>query len=458
MPVSPQYDLAIVGGGIAGLYCCLRAHPDKKVALFEGTHRIGGKIETVDMAGFKAEYGAMRFDPVRQVMVGRLIQELDLETEPFPEYTCPSLTKRRTIYDLAPGEKELTTLELMQVAMQRVLGKSEEELFSLTEEELERIRREGRYASEYLWQQGLWNVFSEILSHDAIKYIISDGSFYHFIHENPSAAGWMITWVKMLQMSKYLRGIKHGMERLTDAMLARAVAKGVTIHQNHVLRALKPAGQEAVALVFANGQTVTARHAVLAIPSHALKAIKNLPENIRKLLGSVLEIPLLKGFFVVKKPWWQENIPNEGVTRFPARELHYYKQEGKGNIMVYADRPSINFWSKYVTGDYQAQAEVGGNAELPLQFARQLGLDPREILAYGIRDWGLEPYGAACHLWKPGVQSWKVIEALTAFPLIEGAAPVIHICGEAFSDYQGFMEGAVRTAHRVMTQIQGKQL
>ncbi len=76
MTVSPKYDLAIVGGGIAGLYCCLRADPDKKVGLFEGTHRFGGKVETVSMAGFKAEYGAMRFDPVRQVMMGRLIQEL----------------------------------------------------------------------------------------------------------------------------------------------------------------------------------------------------------------------------------------------------------------------------------------------------------------------------------------------------------------------------------------------
>jgi monoamine oxidase len=455
MSVSPQYDLAIVGGGIAGLYCGLRAHPDKHVALFEGTHRMGGKIETVAMSGFQAEYGAMRFDPVRQVMMGRLIAELGLETEPFPEYNCPSVAKRRTIYDLAPDEQALTTLELMQAAMQRVLGKSEEELLALTEEELELFRREGRYAGEYLWQQGLWNVFSRILSHDAIKYMITEGSFYHFIHENPSAAGWMITWVKMLQMSKYLRGIKHGMERLTDTMLSRLVAKGVTVHQNHILQALEPAGREAVTLVFANGQTVTARQAVLAIPCHALKAIKNLPEHIKKLLGSVLEIPLLKCFFVVKNPWWQENIPNEGVTRFPARELHYYKQDGKGNLMVYADRPSINFWSKYVTGDYQAQAEVGGNAQLPLQFARHLGLDPREIIAYGIRDWGREPYGAACHLWKPGVQSWKVMEALTAFPLIEGAAPNVHICGEAFSDYQGFMEGAVRTAHRVMNQIQG---
>ncbi len=356
---------------------------------------------------------------------------------------------------MAPGEKELTALELMQVAMQRVLGSSEEELFALTEVELERFRREGRHGDKYLWQQGLWNVFSEVLSHDAIKCMISEGSFYHFIHENPSAAGWMITWVKMLQMSKSLQGIRHGMERLTDTMLARAEAKGVAVHQHHVLQALQPAGREAVTLVFANGQTVTARHVVLAIPSHSLKAIKNLPKNIQKLLGSVLEIPLLKCFFVVENPWWQENIPNEGVTRFPARELHYYKQDGKGNIMVYADRPYINFWSKYVTGDYQAQAEVAGNPELPLQFARQLGLDFHDIIACGIRDWGREPYGAACHLWKPGVQFWKVMEVLTAFPLIEGATPNIHICGEAFSDYQGFMEGAVRTAHQVMIQIQG---
>jgi monoamine oxidase len=355
---------------------------------------------------------------------------------------------------LAPGEKELTALEWMQVAMQRVLGKSQEELFALTEAELEHFRRKGRYGDGYLWQQGLWNVFSEILSYDAIKCMINEGSFYHFIHENPSAAGWMITWVKMLQMSKYLQGIKHGMQRLPDAMLARAVAKGVTVHQDHALQAMEPAGREVVTLIFANGQKVRAKHVVLAIPSHSLKAIRTLPENIKKLMGSVLEIPLLKCFFVVKKPWWQENIPNEGVTRFPARELHYYKKAGKGNIMVYADRPYINFWSKYVTGDSQDQAEVGSNPELPVRFARQLGLDPREIIAYGIRDWGREPYGAACHLWKPGVQSWKVMDTLRAFPLIEGAAPNIHICGEAFSDYQGFMEGAVRKAHQVMLRMQ----
>ncbi len=47
MGVPDKYDIAIVGGGIAGLYCCLQADPDNKVALFESTDRIGGRIETV---------------------------------------------------------------------------------------------------------------------------------------------------------------------------------------------------------------------------------------------------------------------------------------------------------------------------------------------------------------------------------------------------------------------------
>jgi hypothetical protein len=46
-------DIAIVGGGIAGLYCCFHlasrydgAHPAAALALYESSDRLGGKIET----------------------------------------------------------------------------------------------------------------------------------------------------------------------------------------------------------------------------------------------------------------------------------------------------------------------------------------------------------------------------------------------------------------------------
>lgn len=59
-----EYDIAIIGAGIAGLYCCMRANPDKKVIFLKP---IGRRIETVKMDVFNAEYGAMRFDPIKSL-------------------------------------------------------------------------------------------------------------------------------------------------------------------------------------------------------------------------------------------------------------------------------------------------------------------------------------------------------------------------------------------------------
>jgi monoamine oxidase len=179
-----------------------------------------------------------------------------------------------------------------------------------------------------------------------------------------------------------------------------------------------------------------------------------MPEVIRSLLGSVMEIPLLKCFFIIKDPWWKENIPNEGMTKFPARELHYLKQENKGSVMVYSDRPYINFWSKYVNNEYHERSELNSNKDLPLIFAKRMQIDPGKIIKYGIRDWGRDPYGAACHIWKPGVQSWDVRSKLEAFSLENSNDLNLHICGEAFSDFQGFMEGSLTSAHNVMARIQ----
>src|SRR5262245_15873243 len=51
-----EVDVAVVGGGIAGLYCCLHLFgrdagpgatgPLKRVALFESSSRLGGRIES----------------------------------------------------------------------------------------------------------------------------------------------------------------------------------------------------------------------------------------------------------------------------------------------------------------------------------------------------------------------------------------------------------------------------
>lgn len=58
-----EYDVAIVGGGIGGLYTAWRLMRSTKlkIALFEASDRFGGRYHTVLMpGGFAADLGAAR--------------------------------------------------------------------------------------------------------------------------------------------------------------------------------------------------------------------------------------------------------------------------------------------------------------------------------------------------------------------------------------------------------------
>lgn len=72
-----------------------------------------------------------------------------------------------------------------------------------------------------------------------------------------------------------------------------------------------------------------------------------------------------------------------------------------------------------------------------------------------IRDWARDSYiGAGCHAWVPGAKSWEVLGRLKAFGLRgSNAIHNLHICGEAYSDYQGFIEGALRSARDAVQAI-----
>ena len=72
---------------------------------------------------------------------------------------------------------------------------------------------------------------------------------------------------------------------------------------------------------------------------------------------------------------------------------------------------------------------------------------------YAIRDWSRPPYGAASHAWIPGADALEVMDALQAFPLAGSTTENVHIAGEAFSDFQGFIEGALRSARRAIGTI-----
>ncbi len=511
MPDIINSYTVIVGGGIAGLYTCYKLKQLKGVnhtiSLFEGTNRFGGRIETVEMGGFLAEYGPMRFEKMAQPLLMDLIAELGLETNHFAPYTAANDSE--SLFDLASDEsggkrhgRKSTTLELLTLGILRLLNASGGDMddpndprhwewwATLDEEYYAYVRNKAEYNGTPLHQMGFWNALSLVLSHRAVNKIIHYGTFYHLVHFNANAAEWIIFWLRGLHPHDELVGVKQGVEAIVRELVRRldsnsAAEHSVSLHLNHRLTALIPQSDGRVLLEFKIDHTTAdhttvkalARHVVLALPRCPLMQLRpQLPEHIGELVDSVIPIPLLKCFFVSENPWWDESTPIQTrASSTPAREIHYYfKKEGsskRGIVMVYGDPPSMHYWAPFVQQQEHLKAELNLDQRLVEGYLQYLRSNPdntdiKEIEAeaeliscFGIRDWSKEPFEAGCHIWKAGVRVEDAIKELTAFSLhgsLHGASlsnKNVHICGEAYSDFQGFIEGGLRTALLVIKHI-----
>jgi len=390
---------------------------------------------------------------------------------------------------------------------------------TLKNSDYQRIRQEFKINGHQLWDLGFWNLMSDVLSHYAVVKIRDWGTYYHFLHANLNAAEWLIFWLKAIKGTRSLRGIRGGMSRLIYALqlqLCRLVQESSTsapgdrlpvaderrredreglkkyIEVNRQLKKITLNDQsKMIECNFGESESekVLAREVILALPKRPLERLqlpdllKILPNDstaIEAALRSVKCLQLLKCFFILEDPWWEdERYLNKYAGDVPIREIAYYKskEKTKGIIMIYTDHPAITFWSDYLrefekaADDNQGIYKVWWRNEFKestsegkqqkrlwdrfVQFARDYehhDFSANRLLACGIRDWGKDPFGGAAHGWLPGERSWEHIHYLAAFPTSSGShwKNRLHVCGEAFSDHQGFIEGSLRSVEETL--------
>jgi hypothetical protein len=64
-------------------------------------------------------------------------------------------------------------------------------------------------------------------------------------------------------------------------------------------------------------------------------------------------------------------------------------------------------------------------------------------------DWGRDPYGAGWHAWSAQVKSWRVRPKIRR----PNADLQLFICGEAYAERHGWVEGAINSAEMVVQQF-----
>ena len=357
---------------------------------------------------YRAEFGPMRIEPRDQPLLSGLLnclgicepstrQKQDQDLVKFPAYASDAPVEPK--YPLVGEEAEQQSLlDLLLLAARRIfelvdedgrrpegrpvawaspaaniswgqfLGKSSvrrqywkgelhDFIVSLGDDDYDIIRRTASVNGTLLCNMGFWNLLSEVLSHLAVLRIRDWGSYYHLIGENPNAAEHLVMWLRAIKSSEYLKGIRGGMglmvHRLVELLKSAPYRNCVTLWPEHALVSLNPDSDhngEQVRLHFANNRSVMASEVILAMPKRPLERL-NIP-GITKELDKVQDIPLLKVFFVVDQPWWEDDRPpNRFAGDLPTREIHYWKNDDKtrGVIMIYTDRPALHFWTDYLT-------------------------------------------------------------------------------------------------------------
>lgn len=405
-------DIAVVGGGVSGAYSAWRLQTEQglanKIALFEFSDRIGGRLFTVTMPGLpnvKAEVGGMRYIKDDHPVVTSIVEHLKLPTAPFPMGSpdpkigpnCNLFYLRgkhlrlheladphKVPYNLGWPERGLGPTQLQIQVMNNLYPN----FGSLSLCDQMKIHVFG----QPLYKFGFWNLLYRVLSNEGYQFMKDSGGYEanvanacavtqlpateysdktQFLTLRDGYDQLPITLAKRFQEMK---GALPGAERLVmNQRLARIeLGEGEypytlhfepTVTHKYVTRTkASMEGDES-----APGRlSVRAKKVILAMPRRSLELIKSkffhdpwLKEN----LSSVLIQSAFKLFLAYERPWWRALglVSGRSVTDLPIRQIYYFgteseQPEGKpwfNSLLMasYNDIGTVPFWKGLENGE-----------------------------------------------------------------------------------------------------------
>lgn len=471
----------IVGGGISGLYCAyrlLQTDSTCNIKILEKMDRLGGRIMTQSMYGHILEYGPMRFEPDLQKKFASLLEELKIDVKVFSPYTCPIEPPdyNQITFEEISAIERYSNLSPAFALLKHGLSKILKDQWNIDQDHIDDTKRDeckawlkknGTFQGRKLHDYGLWDILANVLSKNALDYIQHKGTFYHMLELNPNASDQICFMLDILATANYhLITMKNGSQKLIECLYEKLLSypeERCKILLNKTVKSIEE--NEKLKINYTENETMIEKilecdHVIFTCQKKAYYDIdfkfveKNYKNELKMLLNSVMNVYLYKIFVILENPPFDENTiptPNYNATRIPCREIHYYyyKNNSTGMIMIYGDLPSLNYWSRMNHKNYISNDDDYMKKHL-LHYLQQIFQEKDiQIKNYTMIDWSKEPYKTGVHLWKPGYVSEDIIQKLSVFGLYKN----MHICGETFSNYQGFIEGSLRTVDNVLSKL-----
>jgi monoamine oxidase len=474
-PHEGDLDVAIVGAGAAGTYLgwrLIQARPDWRIAIFERSDRIGGRLWSVKVDGLAhpIELGGMRYMSGHR-LVQRIIDELGIETRPFSTTDGQERSFLRGVigggaddpeagrgYQLPADEAGRSATELLRGAFLKIVPQA----LALDEAGWRRHRASAAFGGRRVIDWAISDALATLLSPEGHRFARDSFGYDSGIgpHNAPDA-------IQYIMGASYPSGEARvpvdGMDRIPRGLSAEFAARGGAVHLGHDVERVEM-GEGTVDLRFADGSGARARRLVLALPLPALEALATSSPLIngstwQRLYASTEGFPGTKLYCWYDRPWWRDgpDAPTglRTTTDLPNRKSFYF-DEAPG-------RPAA-ILASFTDGRHNepilalADGRSGGTEAAPGLLtalrgwlaAMHPGAEvPGQPMGSAFQHWGADPREVAWHFWRAGANSDEMMDlALQPDPALP-----IHICGEIFSRHGAWVEGAVGTADEVATRL-----
>jgi monoamine oxidase len=576
MQATPDaVDVAIVGGGISGLYAGWRllSAPDGdklRVRVFETSGRTGGRLLTwrplSQYPDLNAELGGMRFFR-QQALVWHLVDYfvhagklqppckffvadpngnnlwylretilkasdltnphlLPYRLDARGQYADPSSIINNVINDVLTANREAVVKSLG--------GRST----PLNWQDWDAIKPHLRYRQRRLWDIGFWNLLWDQLSPETYQYVTDAFGYYSLTHNWNAAEAMQVIFADFTQNPDY-HTLREGFDRLPQLLREEFEDLHGEVRLCHRVVAIDRAdeGEYRYRLTVHDEREkdakkntpVLANQVLLAMPRRSLELLQETPlwrldasvkvcdedRKLRDCIASVIPYPAFKLFLMYPTCWWRNEpfriAAGRTVSDLPLRQTYYFPPvpkgfapgqlppDGLGLVMAsYDDLGAVSFWKSLEctpkqqkesdelmkTELHQHRAASAGSGRLhqydletrqaliddkgffyappemvrhaqeqlslihfnrPLPDVQPLPQDPKWFFA-AYKDWSVDPFGGGWNFWAPSVEVQAMMERMRR--PIDGED--IFVIGDAYSGAQGWVEGALTTAEKVL--------
>lgn len=409
MSEDGTYDVIIIGGGIAGINTALKLSNNKKVLLLDERPYWGGRISTKHQPHY--ETGAARFSNKHKLLI-KLVKKYNLTKVPLPQTIDYLHDNNGNIELVSNVHKTLDTY--FQKLVLKSKNYSQTKLKTLTLFQFMNMCNDQETSQKIVDMFGYFSEIKMMNAYDALNTFKSDFvNVQYFV-------------------------LKDGLTHLCNLMIQGAKKKGCVCKNETFVNNVRKKGNDFEVLT--NGSVYRGLKVVFAIKGGQLKQF-NILKSIHKYVDCVHSSELLRIY--AKYPLrqngaWFNNLRRMTTNTFLRQIIPIDYQNGL--IMIsYTDGEDTNQF-KDKRGAMMKETKIMDKIHTELN--RLFGGKVPQPTYFNTHYWSV-----GAHHWKSGCDSDKLSKRLL------NPFKGIYICGEAFSQKQAWIEGALETSELIIEKI-----